>query len=177
MSAKPVVSCIAALGVLATAVSIAYADDAPSESRVMESITVTAAEKRETDLQKTHHSVTTLSADDLERSGIEGNEDLQFQVPTLTFGVIYADTQITLRGIGNENITPGGDPGVAMHVDGVYLGPAERGPDRFPRPGSGGGAARTPGHALRAQHDGRLDQPDDPGTVGRLSWLFGPHGR
>ena len=84
-------------------------------------ITVTA-EKRETEIQKTPVSVTLLTAADLEQRGIKGNEDLQFQVPALTFGVVFADTQISLRGIGNENITPGGDPGVALHVDGIYLG-------------------------------------------------------
>ncbi|MGB2264893.1 MAG: TonB-dependent receptor plug domain-containing protein, partial [Glaciecola sp.] len=29
-------------------------------------------------------------------------------------------SQVTLRGIGAENINPGGDPGVAVHVDGAY---------------------------------------------------------
>src|SRR3546814_10330337 len=27
-----------------------------------------------------------------------------------------------MRGIGNENTTAGGDPGVAFHYDGVYIG-------------------------------------------------------
>ncbi|MDX1383582.1 MAG: TonB-dependent receptor [Thermoanaerobaculia bacterium] len=110
------------LGVASAPPAIGDDDTPTTDTRVVDEITVTAAEKRETDLQTTPHAVTALGADDLERSGIEGNEDLQFQVPSLHFGVINADTQITLRAIGTENITPGGDPGVALHVDGVYLG-------------------------------------------------------
>ena len=86
----------------------------------LEEIIVTA-QKRETNLQSTPIAITAFGADQLQDRGINGAEDLQYYVPGLTFGkTVTRTSQVTLRGVGAENINPGGDPGVAVHVDGAY---------------------------------------------------------
>lgn len=82
---------------------------------------IVTAQKRETNLQSTPIAITAFGANQLEDRGINGAEDLQYYVPGLTFGkTVTRTSQVTLRGIGAENINPGGDPGVAVHVDGAY---------------------------------------------------------
>lgn len=85
---------------------------------------VVTAQKRLEDVQKVPISVKALTGDQLDERGINGFADLKYQVPSLTFGgqVTGGENFITLRGVGNENLTGGGDPGVAYHSDGVYLG-------------------------------------------------------
>jgi len=86
----------------------------------LEEIVVTA-EKRESSLQDTPLAISAFSGDQLDKLGISSGEDLQFHVPGLTFGkTVTRTSQVTLRGVGSENINPGGDPGVAVHVGGAY---------------------------------------------------------
>lgn len=85
---------------------------------------VVTAQKRLEDVQKVPISMKALTGNQLDERGINGFADLKYQVPSLTFGgqVTGGENFITLRGVGNENLTGGGDPGVAYHSDGVYLG-------------------------------------------------------
>jgi iron complex outermembrane recepter protein len=96
---------------------------AQAQDRVIERITVTA-ERRAADVQKVPIAITAITGDQLDVRGVDGFEDLKFQVPSLSFGgqVTGGENFITLRGVGNENLTGGGDSGVAYHTDGVYLG-------------------------------------------------------
>ena len=94
---------------------------APAEP--IEQITITA-ERRESTVQDTAVSISAFDEDAMKRQGITGASDLHFHVP----GFFYTEgggnspiTQIAIRGVGNENVTNGGDPGVAYHFDGVYL--------------------------------------------------------
>ncbi len=95
---------------------------APKEP--IEQITITA-ERRESTVQETPIAVSAFDADALRERGIVDPDDLHAHVP----GFFYTEggggspiTQIAVRGVGNENVTAGGDPGVAYHFDGVYLG-------------------------------------------------------
>ena len=89
----------------------------------IEDIVVTA-EKRESSVQQTAISMTALSDEGLQARGIENIEDLQFFVPSLVISpnsqspVAYA----YIRGVGTDQPVAGFDPGVAYHVDGVYIG-------------------------------------------------------
>jgi iron complex outermembrane receptor protein len=90
----------------------------------IEQITITA-ERRESTVQDTPISVSAFDAEALRAQGIVDPADLHSHVP----GLFYTEggggspiTQIAVRGVGNENVTAGGDPGVAYHFDGVYLG-------------------------------------------------------
>ena len=69
--------------------------------RVVEEIVVTGLRK-ESNLQDTAITITAITAADLETKQLENFEDLQFAVPTLTFGKgAYSGSGISLRGIGN----------------------------------------------------------------------------
>ena len=87
----------------------------------LEEIVVTA-QKREQSLADVPIAVTALTADALEARGIDSISDLQFFVPTLQVTNFQAVSFVAIRGIGMENTTSGGDPGVTLHLDGVYLG-------------------------------------------------------
>lgn len=89
----------------------------------IEKVTVTA-QKRSEDVQKVPISMKALTGNQLDERGVDGFASLKNQVPSLTFGgqVTGGENAITLRGVGSENVTGGGDPGVAYHTDGVYKG-------------------------------------------------------
>jgi iron complex outermembrane receptor protein len=91
-------------------------------SRTVEELIVTA-QKREESAQDVPISLTALSGEDLERRGVIGFQDLSTNVPSLRFGsgVTGGENVITLRGIGSQNTTSGGDSPVAYNLDGVYL--------------------------------------------------------
>lgn len=113
---------------LAAQQAAAPAPDAPSgvpeASGPIEQIIITS-ERRESTVQDTPIAVSAFDASALLEQGILNPADLQSHVP----GFFYTEggggspiTQIAIRGVGNENVTAGSDPGVAYHFDGVYLG-------------------------------------------------------
>ncbi len=106
------------LAILMTMSSPALAES--GKGFAIEEIIVTA-EKREAGVQDTPLAISTFSGEQLAELGIDDAGDLQYYVPGLTFGkTVTRTSQVTLRGIGAENINPGGDPGVAVHLDGAY---------------------------------------------------------
>ncbi|HZZ90744.1 MAG TPA: TonB-dependent receptor [Caulobacteraceae bacterium] len=84
---------------------------------------VITAERREESLQSTPIAVTALTGRALEAQGIIGFKDLGTRVPSLRFGagVTGGENVITMRGLGSQNTTPGGDSPVAYNIDGVYV--------------------------------------------------------
>ncbi|NKB44953.1 MAG: TonB-dependent receptor plug domain-containing protein, partial [Alphaproteobacteria bacterium] len=85
----------------------------------LEEIVVTA-EKRAVSLQRTAISLTAFTDERITQSAIEDIYDIGLLTP----GVIVNKEivgKIYIRGIGTENLTIGGDPGVAVHVDGAYV--------------------------------------------------------
>lgn len=110
-------------GALALVISgLAYSAESP-QGTLLEEIVVTA-ERRESTVQDTALSITAFSAESMQARGIQDTEDLHFHVPNFYYSEPgqAGIAQIAIRGIGNENVTAGGDPGVAYHLDGVYLG-------------------------------------------------------
>ena len=81
---------------------------------------VVSAERRESSLQDVPIAVTALTGEALKESAIFDSETLSYSVPGL---LIQRDVvgKATIRGIGTENFTVGGDPGVATYVDGAYV--------------------------------------------------------
>ncbi len=108
--------CFTALGS-----GVALADGSTSGDGI-ETVLVTA-EKRVEDVQKMSSAVTALSGDDLLQRQITSVSDLQRVVPGLVEGDTLGGVQKaeTIRGIGTANAMPGGDPGVAVSVDGHYM--------------------------------------------------------
>ena len=94
-----------------------------ANGQAIEEVLVTA-EKRAGTVQETSIAITAYGSDELDLRGIEELEDLQFSAPNLVIShnsqspVTYA----YIRGIGSDQLVAGFDPGVAYHVDGIYVG-------------------------------------------------------
>ncbi len=106
------------------------ADDAePTDAgaQPIEDIVVTAR-RREESLQQVPISVTAMSGAQLEARQIYAMDQLSAVVPNLQFDKAAPSSgsssvgQIFIRGIGQADYTPVTDPGVALYVDGIYIG-------------------------------------------------------
>ncbi|HEY0107268.1 MAG TPA: TonB-dependent receptor [Rhizomicrobium sp.] len=88
----------------------------------IETVVVTA-QKRSEDSQTVPLALTALSGSTLDSQGIIGFNELGMRTPSLRFGagVTGGENVITMRGLGSQNTTPGGDSPVAYSVDGVTL--------------------------------------------------------
>ncbi|MET0271483.1 MAG: TonB-dependent receptor, partial [Phenylobacterium sp.] len=84
---------------------------------------IVTAQKREENSQEVPIALTALSGETLDKQGVSGFQDLSTRVPSLRFGpgVTGGENVITLRGVGSQNTTSGGDSPVAYNLDGVYL--------------------------------------------------------
>jgi iron complex outermembrane receptor protein len=90
-------------------------------AQMLEEVIVTA-QKREESLQDIPVTIAAFGESQLQDSGFDSISDLANMSPSLQFGNFGPVSFVTMRGIGNENTTAGGDPGVAMHLDGIYMG-------------------------------------------------------
>jgi iron complex outermembrane receptor protein len=89
----------------------------------IETVVVTA-EKRRVNLQNAPLAVTAISSENLEKSNIVNLAGLNGEVPGLSIAKSSGyETVVTIRGVGSE--TPESayqtQPGVSLHVDGVYI--------------------------------------------------------
>ena len=103
----------------------AVAQDAAADEAGSGDIIVTAQRKSES-IQDVPISITALTGETLAAAGIQDTENLM----TLTPGLLVQRSvvgKISIRGVGNENYTIAGDPGVAVHSDGVYVARAAAG--------------------------------------------------
>ena len=102
-------------------VEAGFAQSAPAaaDKGGIEDIVVTA-EKRSANIQAVPLSISAVTSDELKRSALFDSQALSSTVPGL---VIERDVvgKAVIRGIGTENFTVGGDPGVATYVDGAYI--------------------------------------------------------
>ncbi len=120
-SLRATLVCLTALTGLSIAGPVA-AQARAGETATLDELIVTA-QKREESAQDVPVALTALSGEQLERQGVSGFGDLASRIPSLRFGtgVTGGENVITLRGIGSQNTTSGGDSPVAYSVDGVYL--------------------------------------------------------
>jgi iron complex outermembrane receptor protein len=97
-------------------------NSATASSSTIETVVVTAERRAEVS-QKVAIPLTALDGGALDAMGISGFGDLGSRVPSLRFGagVTGGENVITMRGVGSQNTTPGGDSPVAYSVDGVTL--------------------------------------------------------
>lgn len=82
---------------------------------------VVTAQRREERLRDVPISVTAVTADMLEESGVSGATELAAVTPGMTYPVSGAFAQPTIRGIGTTVTSAGSDANVALYVDGVYM--------------------------------------------------------
>ena len=100
----------------------ARAAEAPADNTTLTEVVVTA-QHREEDVQKVPIPISAVDGAVLEKQGVTGFKELGLRVPSLRFGsgVTGGENVITMRGLGSQNTTPGGDSPVAYNVDGVYV--------------------------------------------------------
>ena len=91
-------------------------DPTPSGSDVV----VVTAQRRETAIMDTPEAITALDGDAIKATGGEGLADIAALTPSLSYSENFGISQVFIRGVGNNFLNPGGDPGVAMYADGVY---------------------------------------------------------
>lgn len=103
------------------------ADPADAGAQPIDDIVVTAR-RREESLQRVPISVTAMTGVQLEARQIHAMDQLSAAVPNLEFDKAAPSSgsssvgQIFIRGIGQADYTPVTDPGVALYVDGIYIG-------------------------------------------------------
>jgi len=88
---------------------------------VIEEIVVTA-EKRESTLQKTPVAITALTTSMVEERNIDDLRKISSITPSLLFNQANGSALIYMRGVGTDTNQITTEPGVAMFVDGVYMG-------------------------------------------------------
>lgn len=95
-------------------------DAGNDESGGVEDIVVTAQRRAES-LQRVPISVTAVTAERLEASGITSTQDLPNLAPGLVMTSVRNTVTPYLRGIGTQAGTAGTEGAVAVYIDGVYL--------------------------------------------------------
>ena len=95
------------------------------DSSAIPEIIVTARRKEES-LQTTPISVTALSAEDIEKRGLDSVLDVAKSAPSVTLiaGANYSGKSALayIRGVGQDQFTYAFEPGVGFYVDDVYFG-------------------------------------------------------
>lgn len=88
----------------------------------LEDIVVTAS-RRDESIRKVPTAVSAFDGQKLRNAQITSLNDLSAITPNVQISTFVTNANISIRGVGNGNfIQAGGDPGVAVHQDGVYLG-------------------------------------------------------
>jgi iron complex outermembrane recepter protein len=111
------------LGARMALADVTAATDSSSAGQTLEQVIV-SAEKRDVDLQSAPVAITAISAAALDQSNVTQLADLNGSVPGLTIAKSSGfERSVAIRGIGSE--TPENayttQPGVSLHVDGVYI--------------------------------------------------------
>lgn len=125
MSGKTSIRIGIAASFLVLAAMPAAAQQQAQENPSLDTIIVTA-DRREASIQDVPISITALTGQSLAEAGIQSTQELS----NLTPGLLVQRSvvgKISIRGVGNENYTIAGDPGVAVHTDGVYIARASAG--------------------------------------------------
>jgi iron complex outermembrane recepter protein len=87
---------------------------------------VVTADRRRKSLQTYSGTAQAFTQQKMAQVGVTGVSGLSSMVPGLQIGQQEGNTEVYIRGVGNDNNAEHGDMGVAVHLDGVYL-PRPRG--------------------------------------------------
>ena len=109
-----------ALGLLSAPALAQESQAETPDSGGIDDIVVTAQKRAET-AQKVPIAISAIGEQTLTDTGFDNLANLVKLAPSLQLSNFGPIAFVTMRGIGNENTTAGGDPGVAIHFDGVYL--------------------------------------------------------
>lgn len=105
---------------LADAQDASAAPSATSSPEALQEVVVTA-EKRETSAQRTPIVIQAIDGDSLKGAGPADITTVTLNLPSVLFGQANGQSQITIRGIGNDQVAPGFEGRTATYIDGVYL--------------------------------------------------------
>lgn len=105
------------------AVAPTLAQDMPVEASEGEgqSVILVTANKREQALEAVPASLQAFDGERLGASGITDQGDLQYLTPGLSITPFQSESQLFIRGIGNNVNAPGLDPSNAVHLNNIYL--------------------------------------------------------
>ena len=109
--------CMTSIGASGTV----YAQDQEEDVLLFEEVVITA-QKRSENLQDVPVAITGLGESRINDSGFDEVSDLQLLVPSLQFSNFGPVAFVSMRGVGFDNTTAGGDPSVTLHLDDVYIG-------------------------------------------------------
>lgn len=117
---KPLLAALLSLPFASTAIAQAVSEQnsAIDEEIVGIEVIEVTAQKRVTSLQETPIAISAFSRDMLDDQDIEDSQDIQFAVPNAT---LSNNASFSIRGVGNQAISATSDPGLGVHVNGVYL--------------------------------------------------------
>lgn len=96
------------------------APEAAGEPVGLEEVVVTAQHRSE-NVQTTALSVSALGGDELAARHIDNVQGLSAAIPNVNFGTYNGSARVSIRGIGDDAISPGAEARTAFHVDSVYL--------------------------------------------------------
>src|ERR1700677_2189274 len=99
--------------------STAPAPDTTSGAALQE--IVVTAEKRETSAQRTPIMIQAIEGDSLKGEGPADIASISLTQPSVLFGQANGQSEITIRGIGNDQVAPGFEARTASYIDGVYV--------------------------------------------------------
>ena len=101
--------------------AVAAAQQAQPDSGAQLGEVVVTARKSSEDLQHAPVAVTTISSEEIARTGVKDPTELQWQLPAVEFQIAQSVPDIFIRGVGTYNLQAGVDSAVAFSVDGIYL--------------------------------------------------------
>jgi iron complex outermembrane recepter protein len=82
---------------------------------------VVTAEKRETSVQRTPIVIQAIEGDSLKGAGPADISTIGLTTPSVLFGQANGQSQVTIRGIGNDQVATGFESRTASYIDGVYI--------------------------------------------------------
>lgn len=89
------------------------------QAKKIEEIVVTA-QKRASSLMETPAAVSAFDSETLHDAVVRDINEVGMLMPTLIVSQELV-SKIFVRGVGTENLTSGGDPGIALNIDGQYV--------------------------------------------------------
>ncbi len=122
MSSRTIFALLGATALTSVAMPALAQDDGSTLQEV-----VVTAQKREQRLQDVPASVTAITGENLAVNRIQNVQDLDSVSPNLTITNIPAGNTspvYSMRGVIGLGTAPGADKGVALYIDGVYIGTA-----------------------------------------------------
>lgn len=102
----------------AIAQAVSEQNNAPDEETAGIEVIEVTAQKRVTSLQDTPIAISAFSSTMLDDQDIEDAQDIQYAVPN---AIVSNNASFSVRGVGNQAISSTSDPGLGVHVNGVYL--------------------------------------------------------